>query len=377
MVVSKQAYTVSAPWLNFNLADQFKLAFIDAGLMDDWFDTFEDGPGSSSGERFQHRVIKIVYDASKKYGTVYHWFTFRPNGFMSYAYTHQWDPVGHVPLGVKRKERLEQTYSELTGATTAVGSHRRFATQVLSTTTTLTRYSSGVKSKFSMFLLKGGNNFQCFFLMPPGTKFQPYVNLDLNTCGGLVVPIIGVSSTGVLTSATQQYVAVNFDHFFHYKDNIFAYGYSGRADRDWSIMYSNEHGVSYALAGGGTSDIGFTSSNNLTISARLAASEKIENTYTTTSASNGFLITLPCELAVDNQDRETDSTPVFSDLPYSLYIADRLPIDFGIVGHFTNNTMEVQDIFQVTPGVEEWEILANMNLQNSRNPSALVVARII
>jgi hypothetical protein len=80
MVVSKQAYTVSAPWLNFNLADQFRLAFIDAGLMDDWYDSFETGSGSTSGERNQHRVIRIIYDANKKYGTVFHWFTFRPNG---------------------------------------------------------------------------------------------------------------------------------------------------------------------------------------------------------------------------------------------------------------------------------------------------------
>jgi hypothetical protein len=68
---------------------------------------------------------------------------------------------------------------------------------------------------------------------------------------------------------------------------------------------------------------------------------------------------------------------VFSDLPYSIYVVDRLPIDFGIAGHFTNNTMEVQDIFQVTPGVEEWEILANVNFTDARNPSIMVLARTI
>ena len=47
MAVSKQAYTVSAPWLNFQLADQFRQAFIDAGLMTDWHDSFTTGSGEA------------------------------------------------------------------------------------------------------------------------------------------------------------------------------------------------------------------------------------------------------------------------------------------------------------------------------------------
>jgi hypothetical protein len=370
MVVSKQAYTVSAPWLNFNLADQFRLAFIDAGLMDDWYDSFETGSGSTSGEREQHRVIRIIYDANKKYGTVFHWFTFRPSGNMDYAYTHQWDPVGHVPLGVFRKERLDTTYGRLDSSGSTTGTSRIFATQVLSTTTTLTRYSSGVRQKFAMFLLKGGNNFQTFFLMPPGTNFQPYIDLDVNTCGGLVAPLL--DTTGI-TGDNQQRGVLNFAHFFHYSDNIFAYGFSGRPQRNGNVAYSFERGVAYSLLGAGTDNLS-SSNNALTESGIYNNGNRVANTINSTA---GFTIALPCELAVDNPDRSVDSTPVFADIPYSIYIADRLPVDFGIVGHFTNNTMEVQDIFQVTPNVEEWEILANVNYTNSRNPSILVVARTI
>jgi hypothetical protein len=374
MVVSKQAYTVSAPWLNFNLADQFRLAFIDAGLMDDWYDSFETGSGSTSGERNQHRVIRIIYDANKKYGTVFHWFTFAPNGRMDYAYTHQWDPVGHVPLGVFRKERLDQTYGVLTsiGSTGTTGTSRVFATQVLSTTTTLTRYSSGVRQKFSMFLLKGGNNFQCFFLMPPDTRFQPYIDLDLNTCGGLVAPLLENNNT---TIATQKENVLSFAHFFHYSDNIFAYGFSGRANGNGACAYAFERGVSYSLLGAGTADVSFGNPNSSTAGGSFNVNNQISNVIN--SNGIGFKVALPCELAIDNPDRSADSTPVFADIPYSIYITDRLPVDFGIVGHFTNNTMEVQDIFQVTPNVEEWEILANVNYTNSRNPSILVVARTI
>lgn len=371
MVASKQAYTVSAPWLNFNLADQFEQAFIDAGLMDDWFDSFETGSGSTSAERTQHRIIRIVYDANKKYGTLFHWFCFEPSGRMGYAYVHQWDSASNQALGVYGKERLRETFNMIDPNNGySQGTHRVFATQVLSTTSTLTRYTSGVESQFSMFLLKGGNNFQTFFLMPPGTRFQPYIDLDLNSCGGLVAPLLSNQSN---TSASQVMPTVEFGHFFHYENNIFAYGYSDLTSdglMDWRIAYAFERGVSYALAGRGTDG-----GANPTRSAHATAENgKVINII----GSNGsFWITLPSELAVNNPDRNADATPVFADLPYSIYVIDRLPIDFGLAGHFTNNTMEVQDIFQVTAGVEEWEILANSNFTDVRNPSTMILARVV
>lgn len=369
MVVSKQAYTVSAPWLNFNLADRFKQAFIDAGLMNDWFDSFETGSGATSGERTQHRIIRIIYDANKKYGTLYHWFCFEPNGRMGYAYVNQWDSVFNQPLGVFGKERLRQTFGLIPfDSGNTQGTHRVFATQVVSTTTTLTRYTSGARNQFSMFLLKGGNNFQTFFLMPPGTQFQPYIDLDLNSCGGLVAPMLSNNSS---TTGNQRIPTVEFGHFFHYQNNIFAYGYSNTFPTDYRCAYGFERGVTYALGGRGT--VG--SAGNLTRSGFFAQeSGKVGNVI---DSDGSFWVTLPCELALENANRTEDATPVFSDLPYSIYVVDRLPIDFGIAGHFTNSTMEVQDIFQVTPGVEEWEILANVNYTDARNPSTMLLARII
>lgn len=369
MTVTKQAYTVGAPWLNFNLADQFRQAFIDAGLMTEWHDSFTTGAGTA-GELEEHRVLRIIYDASKKYGTVFHWLVFRPSGRISYAYVHQWDSVNNVPLGAARKERLSQTYLEMEFSYTTTGSHRIFATQVLSTTTTLTRYSSGVRDKFAFFLLKGGSNFQAWFFMPPGTNFQPYIDLDKNTCGGLVAPLLSDTST---TGNTQSEGILNFAHFFHYEDSIFAYGYSSRVATDGSCAYAFETGVSYSFLGAGTLNLS-GSGNRATTSGAYNSGSRLANSINST---DGFSIALPCELAIDNPDRATDTTPVFADLPYSLYVADRLPIDFGLVGHFSNSTMEVQDIFQVTPGLEEWEIMANVNYTNSRIPSVLVVARVI
>jgi hypothetical protein len=373
MVVSKQAYTVSAPWLNFNLADQFELAFIDAGLMDDWFDEFETGSGSTSGERSQHRVLRIIYDATKKYGTVYHWFVFRPDGTMDYSYSHQWDVLNNQPIGTARLDYLgNQSYSVCSSTSTTTCSHRVFATQVLSTTTTLTRYSSGVRQKFAMFLLKGGNNFQTFFFMPPNTSFQPYIDLEVNTCGGLVIPLVDSQSA---TTDSQVIATISFAHVFAMRNNIFNYGYGGRSARDGTMANSIAHGVCYELGGAGTSTSSTSAFNSVTSEGSFNANERLLNT---TTSRRSFAIGLPCELAVDsNGNRTEDATPVFADIPYSIYTQERLPIDFGVVGHFTNNTMQVQDIFQVTPGVEEWEILANVNYTNSRNPSALVVARVI
>ena len=369
MAVSKQAYTVGAPWLNFQLADQFRQAFIDAGLMTDWHDSFTTGSGAA-GQLNEHRVLRIVYDASKKYGTVFHWLVFLPDGSMDYAYVHQWDAVNNVPLGEYYKERLTQSYTRVT-STSNNGSHRIFATQVLSTTTTLTRYSSGERSGFSMFLLKGGNNFQSWFFMPAGTSFQPYIDLNRNTCGGLVLPMVGVSTS----SSGQCRSTAGFSHFFHYCDNIFSYGWSGAKATEsqqygGNVAYAFERGVTYALSGRGSNNYYFESR---TFSGLYNSGGRVANSLGT----EGMWLALPSELASTNSDRATSTTPVFSDIPYSMYITDRLPIDFGIVGHFTNSTMEIQDIFQVTPGLEEWEILANANQADTFNPSVLVVARVI
>jgi len=381
MAVSRQDYTVSAPWLNFNLADIFRNAFIDAGLMTGWFDSFTTG-GGPGGEFMEHRIMQIVQVPGKRYGTVYHWFVFRPNGFTAYAYTHTWDPVAHQPTGTARLDFISTTYVDLEESSLEY-THRRFGTNILSTTTTLTRYTSSIDGRFSMFLLKGGDSFFTFAFQPANSQPQAFIDLDINTCGGLIVPTFRMTGA---SSRNQNVSIINFLHLVQLRNSIFGYGYLSTSTTPQLRNYANSAsvGCSYAaMSAGGDDDGQFPGTTQTLSSAQPApgahrAGNRILNTVNSTSEfDNQVAIVLPVEKGSFNAFRTEDKSPVFSDLPFSLYFLDRLPVDLGIAWHFSNDTMEVQDVFQVTAGIEEWEILARFNSSGDRNASALVLARTI
>jgi hypothetical protein len=83
MAVTKQTYTASATWTASGLASIFRSAFIDAGLMTEWHDSFLN--------TIENRVLEITYNGSKTYGKTYHWFQFTTSGvFYAQAERNTW-----------------------------------------------------------------------------------------------------------------------------------------------------------------------------------------------------------------------------------------------------------------------------------------------
>jgi hypothetical protein len=389
MAVVKQNYTVSAPWTSAQLADAFRDAFIDAGLMQSWHDSFT--TQSTVGgvtETIQHRVMRIISVPGKTYGTIYHWFVFRASGRTEYSMAHQWDVNTHQPTGIPGLDFCRQTYARLEDGVQGM-SHRAFGTHVTSTTTTLTRYSSAVRANFSMFLLKGGNDYFAFMFWPPGAQPQPFVDLNVNTCGGLICPC--VSGNRFSSSDAGFSVDIAFVHTPLFRNNIFNYG--GSAEEGFNIPANDQQYayVNFGMTATGVCYAGYDKTSqyynaassmgvlpgSYAVGGGSTLGWGIRNRFDSNQSPNGLKIALPAELNAANRNRSSDSTPVFSDLPYSLYFLDRMPTDFGIVWHFTNSSMEVQDIFQVTPGQEEWEILVHGNNPSPLHPSPLVIARVI
>lgn len=382
MAVTKQNYTVSAPWTSSQLADAFRDAFIGAGLMASWHDSFTtQNTVNGITETVQHRVLRIIIAAGRRYGTIYHWFAFRASGKTEYSFAHQWDVASHAPTGVAGLDYFAALYKPA-GSSSNDESHRVFGSHVTSTTTTLTRYTSNAKSGFSMFLLKGGNNYFAFFFIPPSAATQPFVDLGLNTCGGLMVPWLSPDRDANFQSAAYR-ARVSFWHLPLLKSNIFCYGYMPRPSDmlassasyySYMGLTSSAPGIVYAGFGSSSSPAG-TADAPAPYSTLAGWTSPLANKQG--SAPEGFEIALPAEKSNTSAYRGTDSTPVFSDLPYSIYFLDRMPVDFGIAWHYTNSSMEVQDVFQVTPGAEEWEIVAHSNVVGTNGPSPLVLARII
>ena len=113
MACTKQTYTATATWTASDLAQLFEDAFIDAGLMTAWYDSFL----SSSVE---NRVLEVVYDGTKTYGKTYYWFMFTTTGVYLHVATG-WDAPNNVPSGTQYLDYFSTTTSIKSGKVGTTG----------------------------------------------------------------------------------------------------------------------------------------------------------------------------------------------------------------------------------------------------------------
>jgi len=74
MAVTKQTYNINAGFTSVDVATALRSALIDAGLMTEWFDSF-----TISGNTIC-RVLQIIHDPTKTYGTCFYYFTIDNSG---------------------------------------------------------------------------------------------------------------------------------------------------------------------------------------------------------------------------------------------------------------------------------------------------------
>lgn len=345
MPVTKQTYTATPTWTAAQLATIFRDAFIDAGLMTDWHDSFLSGT-------VENRILKVDYDASKTYGSTFYWFMFTTSGAFLHVATG-WNTSTDGPTGTQYLDFFATT-------TNSTGNHWHFSGGLSSTTAAdLIRYSSGNQH---WFVSRQGSTRQCFTIQPASHAIQSWLNLDRGFYQGWasVSPIIAVfgCAAGVrflrgpalrrdLTAGT----ALNGD------TTAANYG---------STMATSINLLTYA-APGNTSD---------------NAATNMLYPCNNTSAGSPFLqnaIILPTGFSGTNDAYATNSNPVFHSMPFTPYSATPLNSDFGITFHYATNVFDFQDKFVVAAGSEEWETLAfaNAPIGNGTVPSAAFLARIV
>jgi hypothetical protein len=108
MVVNKKVYdfvfTNNQAGVD-NCVAKFRQALIDGGLMTEWFDAWDITPNGNYKGSF--RVLKLVQDAGKTYGTTYAVFQFiygYYNGMkqgVSVTFATGWNPTSHVAIGTQ------------------------------------------------------------------------------------------------------------------------------------------------------------------------------------------------------------------------------------------------------------------------------------
>lgn len=320
MAVTKSIHALVAPWNASQLADAFSDAFIAAGLMTAWHDSFASGG-------FEHRILEINYDNTKTYGKCYYHFMFTGVSVHLKVYTG-WNLTDNIPKGPATAGESGKDWAAGTTAADAVNrTNEGLSLLVLSNSIncSLTRYTAGGRS---FFVLRSATTWITFTIDPAGTTLRTWYQDAL----------VGAMHAGFWTVRTESRF-IDFLHHARTKRTLFG-------------------GVGY-VPGLISASAGY----------RMAAWEfqLIETSSGPGSYYGNFNnqgISLPHWDGPDMNNGVLSSFyPVFNGLrPGVIYAAD-LPNDFGVGGLRgpASNTITIQDTMVVTAGVEEYEVLAFSN----------------
>lgn len=356
MACTKETYTAVSTWTASQLADIFRDAFIDAGLMTNWYDSF-----ANSG--IENRILEVTYDGTKTYGKTYYWWMFSTGGVFLHVATG-WNASTDVPTGTQYLDYFSTT-------TSSTSSH----TQVFSASTTntveLVRYTSGLDAAQSWFVVKSSTTRFCFTIANGALTIQPWMNLENGFFAGFswILPTTG--ATGA-----QRYGALSFMRGPSLRRDLllgtalngsttaanYAGGLTGTATS------SNKVFMAYVAVG--------NTSNNFTDNASIV--DPIGGNGLSSTAQRPGGILLPVNFSTTNPAFAANSNPVFHSMPFMPYITESLPADIGITFHYATNTFSPGDTFVVNAGVEEWEVLDfASNTSAVTGASPLFLARMI
>lgn len=331
MTVTKQTYTATATWTAAQFRDLMRSAFIDAGLMTEWYDSFTNGS-------LEHAILEVTYDGAKTYGKTYYWFIFTTTEFHYFPVTG-WDAGTHVPTGT-------QYLDYYSTATNTVANHVPLGGgYVTSQQLSVVRYTSGIDSTHSVFRVQNNGNWWPFLIQHGSHPVPAWVDLDKQNWQHLLSPIVvntnpwgaflfwlrgGVKRTALL--APLNYNSTSSNRYNLYPNCVVARYDLGGKRNDSENAYTN-----------------------------LPQRENLKNrgnqchTTSYTDYANGIWLTN--QLASENPTFSSDRFPVFTGLPYSMYVNEIMPADLGFSALYSTWSQVPGQTLEVTEGVEEWEII--------------------
>lgn len=347
-MATKTTYTAAATWTASQLADIFRDAFIGAGLMTSWYDSFLSGS-------VENRVLEVIYDNAKTYGKTYYWFQFTTSGAFISICTG-WNLVSDVPTGTQYLDFLSTT-------TNSTSNHWQLFSSATSTTIRLIRYTSTTAPNQSWFVIENGSNRRCFTITNGSHALMPWMNLDRGCYSGF-------SYIQCLTGSSRASGIVRFMRGPGLRREL-TMG-AALAGSTTASNYNSELVSVPIIAYGAVGN----ANNNITANYKA--------TYTNDNVGAGLdekypgTIILPVGFTGTNPSYPSNSNPVFHGMPASPYVVTPLPPDFGISFHYATNNFSVGDTLIVTAGVEEWEILEYLpNSSAVTGASPLFLSRVV
>jgi hypothetical protein len=315
MAVTKQVYTLSPTWTASGLASLFRSAFIDAGLMTEWYDDFLSGS-------VENRILEVVNDGTKTYGTVYYWFMFTTTEVRVHT-ALGWNTTTNVPTGTQYQDYFSTTtnsisdhsplYSTTTGGT---GS-----TLVTTTSLTLTRYTSAINTSCTWFILS--QSAFLTFLVPFGAyTATSFVDQNVTAFNGLLNVNVWVQSTAT---------SLRFNHKGAHTRRTYLGATATNGATIGQYYYTQVQLLQYGAIG----------------SSSQATDANLSSLYS---------IMLPTARTNTHTGLANDYTPVFTSIQCSPYLPV-LPADFALCSYYASTAVVTQDTFIVSAGVEEYEVL--------------------
>jgi hypothetical protein len=365
MPVTKQTYTANAPWTFTDAADVLRDAFIDAGLMAAWHDSFTVASGAGTGAVV--RVLKIEHDSTKTYGSSFYAFYFLSFGTsIVYSRVHLasgWNASGTPPVNVPTGtqyldwERLPTSYTNSSGS----GNATDLASPTLSPTSNLflDRYTSQDDSKQSWFVWRqqsSGRN--PFTVLHKDTVLHPWLNLDQGMISGLHTAHALVNTrAGVVNFRLEENLRRCLSIGTALRGTVFTT--SGLKN-----TFHNASLNAYTYVGMGIESADYE--RNVLFNA-----DGISN-------SNGSAVILPVGKSVANPGFVTDYIPVCTELPWSPWTPTLLANDFGICMYYDDNSIGYGDRIIVQSALNEWQVINQANNANVNDgASATFLARLI
>lgn len=333
MAVTKQTYSASATWTASGAATLLRSAFIDAGLMTEWFDSF-----TSSG--IENRILEVAYNSSKTYGKCYYWFMIDTTG-IRVAVASGWNASTDAPTGT-------QYVDYFSTATNTTANHVSIS-GALSTGTQLdvVRYTSGISSSYSWFVIRNGSSPAPFFIAPASAPIVSWLDLSKFLFHHLIIPSYTFSASASTQLAETRFVDV-YALRRSYRD--------GQGIRSSTSAYAFATNVSPLHAYRSAANSGGSPSTTLATSGNIA---------------------VPYGFNLANSAFSSDYTPVIFGYSYSPYITQAMPADFGLQFSYLSSAFSFGDRVVVSAGVEEWEVMDFRNNSTTTSGSPLLLARVV
>jgi hypothetical protein len=332
MTVTKQTYAATPIWTAAGLANRFRDAFIDAGLMTDWHASFENAG-------IENRVLRIAYDSTKTYGVCFYWFQFTTS-FAGISVVTGWNTSLNVPSGTQYND----FYS--TASNTTANHFSIAGTLTTSTEIAIVRYTSGDNPDYSFFVLRNGATPFVFMIAPPSVPLVPWLDLNQTLFHHFVLVECEASPGGDASIARG-----------HFRDV-----YRLRRSYADSLGARNE-----------TSVLSFTTSRRL-------IGYRCVGTGDASSDPSAHTVSVPYRIfrsTPANPPYASSYTPVIFSPSYSFYINEPLPADFAFYMPFTVTSFSYGDSVIITAGTEEWEVLKFANNSSADAGNPLFLARLV